>query len=258
MADWPTAQLVVGDASSPSELDAWIARLDPQTLPVGAAEFFAAWLASLRGAPSSNTNASAVADEGFESRRASATTAPGPRTLLVCGSPAAWFQGRAADARARDLPVMHWTVGTADSNRADGTLLRAARETLSTHGRLLVTCHGPEPAGGPTATTDVLLALLAGFARRILAPLLETVHPVDGQPLIERLLVEGGATTAALVNELDWVRFAAAAPVADGITPLIPWRATGDARGADEPRFADMRVTLFSKPGSYAWPADLW
>jgi uncharacterized protein YgbK (DUF1537 family) len=251
-APWPPAALIVGDASTPVELEAWAARLDSDTLPIGAAEFFAAWLATLvdrsprgdRGSPRS-----LQANESPERR---------PRTLLVCGSPAAWFQGRAADAQARRLPVLRWTGATAaagpvNKTDADAKRLATARDTLASVGRLLVTCHDEDTPSGQSRSTEELLRALAAFARQVLAPLLDAVHPSDGRPLVERLLVEGGATTAALVSELAWVRFQAAAPVAEGITPLIPERGARREKGASEPR-----CMLFSKPGSYAWPANLW
>ncbi|MFM7074044.1 MAG: four-carbon acid sugar kinase family protein [Planctomycetota bacterium] len=237
MAEWPAAELIVGDASSSEELEAWTKRLDGDTLPVGAAEFFASWLSSCPRAKRSL------------------------RTLLVCGSPAAWFQGRASDARARGLTVLRW--GNAELNHfaakgdaGEDTLLSMAQETLAVRDRLLVTCHEDDEYASATASTEELLRSLGRFARRILAPLLAATHPRDGRPLVERLLVEGGATTAALVKELEWTRFEALAPVADGITPLVPLVPRGGdaADGGNGTR----RFTLFSKPGSYAWPADLW
>ena len=243
MAEWPSAELIVGDASSLEALDAWTKRLDSDTLPVGGADFFASWLSSFPRVPRSQ------------------------RTLLVCGSPAAWFQGRAADARTRDLPVLRWTSAALNEFAVDGgtgeaAFLSMARETLAVRGRLLVTCHEDAEHANVTASTEDLLRALRRFARRILAPLLDAQHPGDGRPLVERLLVEGGATTAALVKELGWTRFEALAPVADGITPLVPHIAAGIAADvaadvADGKKEAG-RFTLFSKPGSYAWPADLW
>jgi uncharacterized protein YgbK (DUF1537 family) len=349
--EWPTAELICGDACSVEDLAIWSKRLDGDTLPVGAAEFFAAWLSSqatrvddapslARELPDSDCNSdfpsaapSASKDRkhgvtgddaafheasdrpksdrpkgappkgappkgappkcagresaGRESARPESTspasvamrrplapsgvTARSPRTLLVCGSPAAWFQGRAADARARGLVVTRWTSGAvpvppaaamlpADATLpaaatlpADATLLAGAIETLAARGRLLVTCYEDAPDSSVSATTEELLRALGRFARQILAPLLTATHPRDGGPLIERLLVEGGATTAALVEQLGWSQFVALAPVAEGITPLVPVNSTTAGCEASTAQF-----TLFSKPGSYAWPADLW
>ncbi len=251
-ASWPPATLIVGDASTPAELDAWAARLDADTLPIGAAEFFASWLATLVARSPRGDRPSPISLPATPSRERP------PRTLLVCGSPAAWFQGRAADAEARQLPVLRWPAAAAapqpiDKADAGTKRLETARETLASGGRLLVTCHELDTPSGQSPSTEELLRALAAFARQVLAPLLDAVHPSDGRPLVERLLVEGGATTAALVSELAWVRFQAAAPVAEGITPLIPERGASRDERASAPR-----CTLFSKPGSYAWPTNLW
>ncbi len=239
-SEWPAAELIVGDASSLAELDAWTARVDEDTLPVGAAEFFASWLGTRFGSAK-------------PASPAASSTQQVARTLLVCGSPAAWFQERGADARARELAVLRWGSAATNEDSADDSLLRAARETLASRGRLLVTCHEEDRGTVDAASPDELLRALGGFAQRILAPLLAATHPRDGGPLVERLLVEGGATTAALVQQFGWQRFEALAPVADGITPLVPLSGIAIGCGTAIPRF-----TLFSKPGSYAWPADLW
>ncbi|MFM7071606.1 MAG: four-carbon acid sugar kinase family protein [Planctomycetota bacterium] len=303
-AEWPAAELICGDACSVEDLAIWSNRLDCDTLPVGAAEFFAAWLSSqvvssdiapssfrphpssvseteLQSAalPDSQDRQLGVPEDDADCRDAACrdasdgpvsvasrrphvpngVTEQAPRTLLVCGSPAAWFQGRAADARARGFTVTRWTLGAMthgsanDTRLTDDTRVADAIETLAARGRLLVTCYEDDPVSSNAATTEQLLRALGEFARRILAPLLAATHPHDGGPLVERLLVEGGATTAALIERLGWNRFVALSPVAEGITPLVPAISTSAGHEASTPRF-----TLFSKPGSYAWPADLW
>jgi uncharacterized protein YgbK (DUF1537 family) len=60
----------------------------------------------------------------------------------------------------------------------------------------------------------------------------------------DRLLLEGGATAAAVVRASGWARMIAVPGGGPGTGALRPV-------GEDPP-------TLFIKPGSYPWPVDLW
>ena len=61
---------------------------------------------------------------------------------------------------------------------------------------------------------------------------------------VGRLLLEGGATAAAVVRELGWTRLCACEVAAPGTGTLRP--------------FGLAAPILSIKPGSYDWPMNLW
>jgi uncharacterized protein YgbK (DUF1537 family) len=61
---------------------------------------------------------------------------------------------------------------------------------------------------------------------------------------IDRLLLEGGATAAAVVRRLGWTRLRACRPPGPGVGAFTP--------------HTPPRSKIFIKPGSYPWPEDLW
>lgn len=142
---------------------------------------------------------------------------PGP-TLLVCGSAASWPL-RLAEAKARGLPAFPLPHDPA-----------AIARTLPVTGRVLLGVgDGPATAG---QSPESLATRLAESTRALL-----------GETPVNRLMLEGGATAAAVLLALRWTRLRAVASLG-GVAVLHPAGTNGPA--------------LFIKPGSYAWPAALW
>jgi uncharacterized protein YgbK (DUF1537 family) len=67
---------------------------------------------------------------------------------------------------------------------------------------------------------------------------------LDQRRAFHQLLVDGGATAAAVTRSLAWHQLATAEVWAPGVVSLQPLSAP------------DVMLTL--KPGSYHWPAPLW
>jgi len=67
---------------------------------------------------------------------------------------------------------------------------------------------------------------------------------VRGENKIVALLLEGGATARAVMNRLGWTRLQACQVSTQGVGVLRPANAAGPL--------------LFIKPGSYAWPPEIW
>jgi uncharacterized protein YgbK (DUF1537 family) len=61
---------------------------------------------------------------------------------------------------------------------------------------------------------------------------------------VRRVLLEGGATAAAVVRAMGWTRLAPSRHAAPGVGVLAP--------------VAGAAVELCIKPGSYDWPAGFW
>jgi len=189
--------LTTGDVQREARL------LDARTLPTGAADFFRALLAV---------------------RIPARPPAPQPpvttgRTLVVCGSAAAWPQ-RAQEAarhavRACPLPHDH------------DTLVRA----LTADGRVLLGI-----GEGPVTREK--------SSRELTRELIDTAIPLFLAARPERLLLEGGDTAAAFMRATGWSRLRVVGAIADAAV-LEPVGVTPAPR-------------LHIKPGSYAWPAELW
>ena len=107
-------------------------------------------------------------------------------------------------------------------------LVGAAR-ALQSPGRALL---GIGEGGG--ISSDTLSAELAAAA----------VSLVSDENKIVALLLEGGATARAVVSRLGWTRLESCQVSAQGVGVLRPANAAGPL--------------LYIKPGSYAWPAEIW
>jgi uncharacterized protein YgbK (DUF1537 family) len=147
-------------------------------------------------------------------------SAPAPgKTLLVCGSETAWPQ-RQSEARARDIPAFSLPHD-----------IPAATSALR-------------------AKDSVLIGIGNGPASRQVTPpelsrqLVQSVAVILRQAPVERLLLEGGATAAAVVAGLGWTRLRVEQVADAGIGVLRP--------------VAPQAPLLVVKPGSYPWPAAFW
>ncbi len=144
-----------------------------------------------------------------------ATHSSGP-ALLVCGSAATWSQ-RHAEAKVQSIPVfaLPHDIG-------------AVVGALQTSGRALI---GIGDGLGQSST--VLTGKLA-----------ESVAEILRATSVSRLLLEGGATAAAVVRTLGWTRLRACEVSPQGVGVLQPVSQSGPL--------------VFIKPGSYAWPSQIW
>ena len=180
------------------------ASVEVDTLPVGAADFFEALL-QLRILP-----------RGAFLQPASVSIGT---TLLVCGSAAAWAQRR-TEALAVGFPVLALPHEVA-----------AAVQALNQFDRVLIGI-GDDPAA-------------QGHAPAILVrQLAVTVAEILRETLVSRLLLEGGATAAAIVQALGWTRLRAC---------NFPFQGVGVVQPVNSPG-----PILFIKPGSYSWSKEIW
>jgi hypothetical protein len=200
----------VPDITCRADLAARAAQVDEHTLAAGGVEFFEALLARVVRRPER------VGETGF-------FRLPLP-ALFVCGSLAAWDNGRAAQCRERDIAVIPF--------RADPVAwsedLRAALDARSVACAAIGRPESSPPAGS------------LGFT----GPLIDAVARVLRLSSVGTLLVEGGATATALIRHQGWTRFAALDSPAPGVGVLAPL-------ASDAPR-------LCCKPGSYDWPDPFW
>jgi uncharacterized protein YgbK (DUF1537 family) len=141
------------------------------------------------------------------------------RILLVCGSATAWAE-RSKLAQARGTPIFALPHDV-------GAVVGALRTSDAV---LLGIGAGPETWNALPATLDQRLA--------------QSVADILRQTRVERLLLEGGATSAATIAALGWTRLQTEEVADSGVAVLRP--------------VAAHAPLLFIKPGSYPWPAALW
>jgi uncharacterized protein YgbK (DUF1537 family) len=194
------------DVESAADVARYAAGIDEDTLPVGGVDFFAALLAAR--IPPRTVPASSVPAANSVSE-----------TLLVCGSAASWA-ARRTQAVKLDVPVFALPYDVVATVKA----LRRSRVALIGVGDAPAT-----RALSPAALVDQLARSVAGVLR---------------DTTVTRLLLEGGATAAAVMRAMGWTRLRAEEGSAQGVggfRPLSP--------GAP---------MLFIKPGSYPWPREIW
>ena len=217
----PSLGLIVAEAASPAEVAHWASLLQPGTLPAGGADFFQAYLASL----------------GLQEKPTAAFNTPataGP-SLIISGTTSTTGESLRKTARDSGLPVFPIPPALLDAGESFETIIKMwadhIRRALVTHGIAIAVVDQPL-----SDSPQISSAIRRAFAR--LATLL------DQHRAFHHLLVDGGATAAAVTRSLAWHQLSTAAVWAPGVVSLQPLAAP------------DVLLTL--KPGSYAWPAPLW
>jgi len=201
---YPPASVEIPDVAVPRDVTVLASQLRYDALPVGGADFFNALLA-LRAVAKPPTLPPFLPAGG--------------RALLVCGSAAAWADRETA---ARNRGVAAFALPHD---------LAAISSVLHASGRVALGIgSGPATTG---KTPEVLLAQLGASVSSLLKT--ETV----GQ-----LLLEGGATAAAVVAAQQWTHLRAEYFPEPGVGALRP--------------LVDSAPAVFIKPGTYPWPPLLW
>jgi uncharacterized protein YgbK (DUF1537 family) len=215
----PTKGILVGEATCANDLAAWCEALDDNTIPAGAAEFFAATLQAAGHAPTAANADDLAADR---------------MTLFVSGSASVASHQFCARQQTRGMPVQRLPIGLFEATRTAPELVRswveATVRALSSH---------------PTVTMaiDRPLRQAPGLPDKLCGYLTQAVQQVVEEKRIDHILVEGGATASALLRRLGWHHMHVVDEPAPGTVSL---------ENAARP---GLRVTM--KPGSYPWPDEV-
>lgn len=218
----PDRGILVGDATSAADPATWARRLDDDTLPAGAAEFFAAFLKA--------TGLQPVEKAIVEAEAGEYATA-----LFVCGSPSASSRSFCKTCEAHGIPVLRMAPGLFGLTPQSPRLIQEwADETvvaLKTHRRAMVAID--RPLRRDPGLPQILSSHLSKLVERV----------INRQP-VDHLFVEGGATAKSLVQRFEWKRLRVRRELAPGVVCM---QIEGQAR-----------PLLTMKPGSYAWPDVVW
>jgi uncharacterized protein YgbK (DUF1537 family) len=177
--------LSIPDVTQIEDLDRLAVGLERETLPVGAADFFAALL-------SARTVSSAPAKTNAAQR-----SEPGAGKLLVCGSTFAWPERlRLANERGVTVAQLpHATAPIVEALERGGVALMGVGDSAETRGR------SPE---------ELSMALA------------ETVASVLRTVSVRGVLLEGGSTAAAVMRRMKWTRLQAQPGPDPAMTEFVP------------------------------------
>lgn len=211
--------VVLGDATCIEDMDTWAHRLGDCTLAAGGADFFAAWLRN----------------RGCGPLPSSAFPHLGTPVLLIAGSAAPASRANLANASAAGtalvpLPETLVTLHPA-GQRGLSAWIEDVAQTLRQHRAAIVSAANIR-SSVPWAPDAI---------RRAFATVAADLHR---QGALKHLIIEGGATAAAAVHALGWSELTVVHEWAPGVASLRP------------PHPKDVYLTI--KPGSYAWPDELW
>lgn len=212
--------IVIGEAASRREVQAWAAQVTPEHLAAGGADFFTALLQR-------------------SGRRAQLRSrAPSPRRgplLLVSGSMAdaslALLQAWAQTERPVLLMPYELFTGRAAGQRGASVWTKRIVAALKAHDQVAV------GIGQPAQPTPM-------DRRRLGRLLTGAVQAALRQTQPGRICVEGGATAAQLIQRLGWRRLKVVGEFATGVV-------------AGRPAHRRQPVLVF-KPGSYSWPTTVF
>lgn len=217
--------ITVPDVGSVSDLRRRALEVDASILPAGGAEFFAAILNSRKAVDHAVDIASERGDD-FDFGQG------GGGTLIVCGSAAAWGNGRREQGVASGLPSFPMDpelAATADAGPNPEACARWAFEVWS----------ALQERGGAMIAIGLDEAVESSSSEKLLARLADAVEIVLRKASVNRLLMEGGATARAVIDRMGWSTFQTI-----GAIEGLSWLRVG----------GDENPVLLIKPGSYDWP----
>jgi len=218
----PDRGILVGEATSEADLATWARRLDDDTIPAGAAEFFGAFLR-------------AIGLQSAERASVEVESTEGATALFVCGSTSSYSRSFCQRCEARGIPVLRMPPGLFGINPLSPKLIRewadATVRALEIHPRVMVAIDQP-------------LCRDPGLPQILSNHLGELVEQVINRQPVDHLFAEGGATAAALIRRFGWKRLRVHRELAPGVVCM-------QVEGMSGP-------LLTMKPGSYAWPDEVW
>jgi len=191
--DFTGNKLIIGNAVSETDLEAWAKRIDADTIPAGSSGFFNAILKGRKAA---------------EQQKIQKEFCVGKRMLYVCGSAflvskahvkMALMNGKAVCYMPANifcgenlkLEMNNWVNEITDAMKNNGIVIMAVD-------RLLCKDRSETPVQIRTVMAAVIKKIMQSVT-------------------VDELLIEGGATASAIIEELDYTRFFPTNELAQGV-----------------------------------------
>jgi len=212
----PDKGIVVGDVESVEDLTKWAAHIDHKTLAAGASGFFEAILKSRNVTGSSTmTHTSTAAQNSGTSK-----------SLFVCGTTFSNSRNAIEKIYLNRGSVSYMPEEIIDTVQwADEVTALVKR-----HGKAIVAIHGG--LTGNSADPNKLRTRMAALVSEVLQ-----------RNIIQELIIEGGATSWAVIQQSGLTQFLPVEEMAPGVVRM---------------QVIDTNLFLTVKPGSYQWPAGMW
>jgi len=218
----PVAGIVLGECIYEHDLTLWANKADATTLMAGGSGLFNALIGSL--------NLKQVVEPGINDNEFEQPA------LFICGSTFNKSKQLVEKVNGNNGPVSYMPLDiVTQSNPPESLFEQWADEVVSllkTHKKAIV-------AVDETTTLD--LEIVAGMLREKKA---RVVEKIVEKIAVKELLVEGGATAAAIISRLGINKFF---PVKEFDTGVIRMKVD---------KHDELFLTL--KPGSYDWPPHIW
>jgi uncharacterized protein YgbK (DUF1537 family) len=218
----PTQGIIIGECGYADDLDVWATKADSHTLMAGGSGLFNAILGS--------HDLKEVKEPGID------RNAFNEPMLFICGS--TYNKSKQLVEKLSDAggPVSYMSQDIISSfDPADKLFNQWADDVvalLNKHQKAVIAIH--EDA---ITKTDVSTGYLRDKKARLVEKVLERVA-------VKELLIEGGATAAAIIKQLNYIQFT---PVQEFSTGVIRMKVDKEN---------ELFLTL--KPGSYDWPEHIW
>lgn len=224
----PPGQIVVGEASTYSDVTQWAMRLTESCLPAGGSDFFRACMESRF---CSTTPAAATSPAPVPSRPLQ-TSSP-TRDLFICGSASDATVSFVEQMRSTGLPVITLPrkacdaeLGNVEIEQLGGILA----EAMLKHNRVVLA------VGLPLVRDSHRACRLAEWLVQVASRAMARIRP-------DRIFAEGGATAVALAKEMNWYELRVLGELARGVAVTQP--------------VASYTPEFIIKPGSYPWPTSV-
>jgi uncharacterized protein YgbK (DUF1537 family) len=216
----PKEGIILGEIAEEGDFTQWVQKLDGQTLIAGAAGLFNSLLQHLKPTASGTTHP----DKKFNSPR-----------LFVFGSTFKKKGHQVINGSLHNVPVHYipsQLLGDDASLQQTDVYCKEVAETLGKTGACIIAVKADEVAN--IAIDPLTLTKKMGFM----------VSQINQQITLKELLIEGGATATAILQQLHITKLYPVKQISPGvICTCIPGN-------------SQLSVTL--KPGSYNWPPAVW
>lgn len=211
--------IVIGEASTPADVQNWAAYCSAEVLPAGGSEFFNALLAGEKAKFAPSENFSAVTPDGLEFFISGTSTREARRFVLA--------------EKRRKTPVFSLPLELAWGAEFTPAAVEAVAQRVVAAFRensRVVLAVGLPPVRDRANAQKLsrCVVRVAGLVMR--------------QVTVARVFAEGGATAAELVRRMGWSRLTVLRELAPGVATLA-------VEGGES-------LLLTIKPGTYAWPAE--
>lgn len=213
----PLTGIIVGETATNDDLAAWIKKAGEDTLLAGGAGLFIALLDAMQLQKSIQSNGTPLQEPA----------------LFVCGTTHDKSRAKIKNLKANEGPVsyMPYHIISYATNMGVETWADEIVSLLERNKKAIIAIDE-----SMTANSNVTAADLREKKAVIVDMVLQKIQ-------IKELLIEGGSTAAAIINQLKFNRFF---PVSEPGAGVIKMHVAG----------SDLLLTL--KPGSYDWPANTW